>query len=94
MYARPTRLALLLWLAVPFGPGEQRATSVARAQIATAVCFQEARCARIGPGRRYPTRDACVGTLSGVLDERFNPWQCPYGVDGALLRRASIESNR
>jgi len=67
---------------VPAGAGE---VASARESIVAARCDREERCANIGAGKDYETRDACSSKLDGKTGSDLNTEDCARGVDKPKL---------
>jgi uncharacterized low-complexity protein len=59
---------------------------VARTSIAEARCAYEQRCERIGEGKAYADRGACLSGVLGAWREELAFPRCERGVDAAALR--------
>ena len=66
---------------------EERARSVeaAVADIVRARCDLEERCANIGPGLKFDSRDVCRSKMHGETASHLNTQDCPLGVDTRKL---------
>jgi hypothetical protein len=49
--------------------------------IVAARCDREERCANIGAGRRYESKDACMSSTRSSQSRDLNFTACPSGVD-------------
>jgi hypothetical protein len=73
----------------PVGPALTPPTEAALGEAAQAIararCDREARCERVGAGRKYATHHACFVGIQEDLRDELDDYECPGGVvEGAL----------
>jgi hypothetical protein len=77
---RVRQVWLLAAMAVPFlaaGCSDEPLTQpAARDQAASAVCDYAGRCGNIGEGKPFATRDACLTTWKGNIQNSWPPETC------------------
>ncbi len=77
----------------PPGSGAARAgpsnkpldAAAAASKVAAVRCEHEAACGNVGPGRRYPTPEACGQELSRSATIDLQRSVCPLGIDERRL---------
>lgn len=63
----------------------------ARTNIADARCDREQRCNRIGAGKTYADRNACVTNVQQAWRDDLTFKDCPGGVDAGKLNQCLAE---
>lgn len=54
---------------------------VARDRAAGAVCDFAGRCGNIGDGKTYATRDSCLTSVKGMIEQNWPPAECKKIVE-------------
>ena len=73
------------------GATAQVQTTTARQQISEARCDLEQRCNKIGAGRDYADRGACVNKVQQRWADELNFKDCPAGIDSGELNECLTE---
>jgi|GEM_PF-2571698 len=74
--------------ATPLSAKEREQTSRA---LAAARCDREQRCNNVGDGKKYASRDACLGVAVADWKQELDMYNCPGGTKEGALDRCADE---
>jgi len=56
-------------------------------RLTRARCDREQFCENVGGGKKYASREVCMGSFRSSIGNDLNSYQCPSGLDGSAVQQ-------